>query len=116
MLTHLYVQGDLVISDSFNHASIIVGVRLSQAKIKVFPHGDYKQLERIVRAAIVSGQPRTHRPWNKILVVVEGIYSMEGEICRLPNIVEIVKKYKVPNFVDSVDCYQPASVVLLVCG
>lgn len=42
-----------------------------------------------------AGQPRTHRPWTKILVIVEGIYSMEGEICDLPRIVDVVKKYNV---------------------
>jgi serine palmitoyltransferase len=39
------------------------------------------------------GIPRTHRPWRKILVMVEGIYSMEGEICDLKSIVRVVKKY-----------------------
>lgn len=52
-------------------------------------------LEKVLREAIVKGQPLTHRPWKKILVIVEGIYSMEGEICRLREIVEITRKYKV---------------------
>lgn len=49
--------------------------------------------------AIAEGQPRTRRPWRKILIVVEGIYSMEGEAARLAEIVAIKKKYKVgpPN-------------------
>ena len=46
------------------------------------------------------GQPRHHRPWKKILVMVEGIYSMEGEICRLAEIVEICKRYKAYIYVD----------------
>ncbi|CAK9163229.1 unnamed protein product, partial [Ilex paraguariensis] len=44
-----------------------------------------------------SDQPpleRTHRPWKKIIVVVEGIYSIEGALCKLPEIVAICKKYK----------------------
>jgi len=45
-----------------------------------------------LRAAIVQGQPRTRRPWNKLFIIVEGIYSMEGEICHLPEIVAIKKK------------------------
>jgi serine palmitoyltransferase len=49
----------------------------------------------MLRESIVEGQPRTHRPWKKIIIIVEGIYSMEGEICRLPEIVELKKKYKV---------------------
>jgi serine palmitoyltransferase len=40
---------------------------------------DPKSLESVLRRAIAEGQPRTHRPWKKILIVVEGIYSMEGE-------------------------------------
>jgi len=51
-----------------------------------------------LREAIVKGQPLTHRPWKKILVIVEGVYSMEGEIYRLREIVEITKKYKVCLF------------------
>lgn len=52
-------------------------------------------LEQVLREAIAEGQPRTHRPWKKIIVVVEGIYSMEGELCRLREIVAVAKKYKV---------------------
>ena len=52
-------------------------------------------LERVLKEQIAEGQPRTHRPWKKIIVVVEGIYSMEGEICQLPEIVSVCKKYKV---------------------
>ena len=52
-------------------------------------------LEDVLRNAIAEGQPRTHRPWKKIIVVVEGIYSMEGELCKLPEIVGVCKKYKV---------------------
>lgn len=52
-------------------------------------------LEKVLREQIADGQPRTHRPWKKIIVVVEGIYSMEGELCKLPEIVAICKKYKV---------------------
>jgi hypothetical protein len=48
-----------------------------------------------VKESIVEGQPKTHRPWRKILIIVEGIYSMEGEICKLNEIVKIKKKYKV---------------------
>lgn len=52
-------------------------------------------LEQVLREAIAEGQARTHRPWKKIIVVVEGIYSMEGELCRLKEIVAVAKKYKV---------------------
>lgn len=52
-------------------------------------------LEEVLREQIVKGQPGAHTPWKKILVIVEGIYSMEGEFCKLPEIVAVCKKYKV---------------------
>jgi len=48
-----------------------------------------------LRDAVVNGQPRTFRPWKKILIVVEGIYSMEGSIVNLPEVIALKKKYKV---------------------
>lgn len=99
-LAALVGQGGLIISDSLNHASLVVGIRCASAKVCVFNHNDPKDLERVLRNAIRAGQPRTRRPWTKILIVVEGIYSMEGEILRLPEIVEIKKKYKAYLYVD----------------
>lgn len=93
-------KGGLIISDALNHASIVVGCRGSGAKIKVFKHNDAKDLEQVLRHSIAEGQPRTHRPWKKILIVTEGIYSMEGEICCLPEIVAVKKKYKAYLYVD----------------
>ena len=54
-----------------------------------------KSLEEKLRQAVVEGQARTYRPWRKILIVVEGIYSMEGSIVNLPKVIELKKKYKV---------------------
>lgn len=99
-LPALIGKGGLLISDANNHSSLVAGARSSGAKIKVFKHNDVQDLERVVRHAIIDGQPRTHRPWNKILIVVEGIYSMEGEVCPLKEIVEIKKKYKCYLYVD----------------
>lgn len=93
-------KGDLVISDELNHASIRFGTRLSGAMIQMFKHNDMKDLERLLREVISQGQPRTHRPWKKILVVVEGLYSMEGSMCNLPGLVALKKKYKFHLFVD----------------
>lgn len=90
----------LVISDSLNHASIVAGARMAHGRIKVFPHNNWKALEKIIKAAIVEGQPRTHRLWKRIVIAVEGVYSMEGEIVNLPKIVEIKKKYKILLYVD----------------
>lgn len=92
--------GCLVISDELNHASIRYGIRLSGAVIGMFKHNDMASLEKILRRQISDGQPRTHRPWKKILVVVEGLYSMEGTMCNLPGLVELKKRYKFNLFVD----------------
>eukprot|EP01096_Ripella_sp_DP13-Kostka_P009413 TRINITY_DN361_c0_g2_i7.p1 TRINITY_DN361_c0_g2~~TRINITY_DN361_c0_g2_i7.p1 ORF type:complete len:496 (+),score=223.86 TRINITY_DN361_c0_g2_i7:220-1707(+) len=96
----LVSKGDLIISDTLNHASIVVGCRSSGASIKVFKHNDPVHLEKVVRDAICEGQPRTHLPWGKILIVVEGIYSMEGEILKLREIIEVKKKYNCYLYVD----------------
>ncbi|XP_078351142.1 serine palmitoyltransferase 2-like isoform X2 [Oculina patagonica] len=93
-------KGDLIVSDKLNHRSLVLGARLSGAKIKVFKHNDMKSLENILRESVAQGQPRTHRPWGKILIIVEGIYSMEGSIVRLPEVVALKKKYKAYIFLD----------------
>ncbi|ETN69145.1 aminotransferase, class I/II [Necator americanus] len=62
----------LIISDQYNHASLILGCRLSGASTKVFKHNDMHSLEKILRNAITYGNPRTHRPYRKILIIVEG--------------------------------------------
>lgn len=90
----------LVISDELNHASIRFGVRMSGAAIKVFKHNNMKNLEKILREQISGGKPRTNRPWKKILVVVEGLYSMEGTMCDLPGLLELKDKYKFYLYVD----------------
>jgi serine palmitoyltransferase len=77
-LPALIGKGGLIISDELNHSSLIFGARLTGAKISVFKHNDMEDLEKLLREVISQGQPRTHRPWKKILVVVESLYSMEG--------------------------------------
>jgi serine palmitoyltransferase len=88
-------KGCLVISDELNHASIRFGTRLSGAQVRMFKHNDMANLESLLREVISQGQPKTHRPWKKILMIVEGLYSMEGTLVNLPAILELKKKYKV---------------------
>ena len=90
----------LIMSDELNHTSIILGARLSGATIQVFKHNDPKDLEAKLKKAIIEGHPATKRPWKKILIIVEGVYSMEGSIAKLPEIVAIKKKYKAYLYVD----------------
>lgn len=92
--------GSLIISDALNHTSIVNGARSSPSQIRVFRHNEPEHLEDVLREAIVKGQPKHHRPWKKILVMVEGIYSMEGNICKLAEIVKVCKKYKAFIYVD----------------
>ncbi|EEB07222.1 serine palmitoyltransferase Lcb2 [Schizosaccharomyces japonicus yFS275] len=92
--------GSLIISDELNHASTRFGSRLSGANIRVFKHNNAKDLERVLREAIAQGQPRTHRPYTKILVVIEGLYSMEGNFADLPSIVALKKRYKFYLYID----------------
>lgn len=96
----LISKGSLILSDELNHASLVLGCRLSGAKIRVFKHNNMKDLEKQIRSAIINGQPRTHRPWKKIIIIVEGIYSMEGTIVNLPAIIALKKKYKCYLYVD----------------
>ncbi|XP_042358952.1 serine palmitoyltransferase 2b [Plectropomus leopardus] len=93
-------KGCLILSDELNHASLVLGARLSGSTIRVFKHNNMQSLEKLLRDAIAHGQPRTHRPWKKILIVVEGIYSMEGSIVRLPEVVALKKRYKAYLYLD----------------
>ena len=96
----LVSKGCLVVSDEFNHKSIVDGAKLSGASVRVFKHNNMAHLEHILHHAIVQGHPRTRRPWRKILVVVEGVYSMEGELCKLREIVALKQKYKAYLYLD----------------
>lgn len=78
-----------------------------------FPWTAPSHLEQVLREAISQGQARTHRPWKKIIVVIEGIYSMEGELCRLKDIVEVAKKYKVPLWCFQLACFLCPSTVIV---
>lgn len=100
LLPALVGSGCLLLSDSLNHASIIMGARSSGAAVRVFGHNDAANLEAVLRAAIVDGQPGSGAPWRKILIVVEGMYSMEGETCDLRAIVAIKKRYGAYLFLD----------------
>ncbi|XP_043929444.1 serine palmitoyltransferase 2-like [Protopterus annectens] len=93
-------KGCLILSDELNHSSLVLGARLSGATIRVFKHNNMQSLEKLLRDAVVNGQPRTHRPWKKILILVEGIYSMEGSIVRLPEVIALKNKYKAYLYLD----------------
>ena len=89
--------GTLIISDEYNHSSIRFGARLRGASIRQYKHNDMRKLELLLRECISQGMPRTHRPWKKILIIVEGLYSMEGTLVNLPALMKLKQKYKVRN-------------------
>ncbi|PAV84916.1 hypothetical protein WR25_21775 [Diploscapter pachys] len=93
-------KGSLILSDKFNHASLVLGCRLSGATIKVFKHNNPQDCERLLRNALCELSPKTGKAYNKVLIVLEGIYSMEGTIIHLPAFIEIKKKYKSYLFLD----------------
>jgi len=85
----------LFLSDGLNHSSIVAGLRTSGATIRVVKHNDMKDLENQLATA-VKETPK----WRRIIFACEGMYSMEGEVCPLPSIVRICKKYGAMLYVD----------------
>ncbi len=91
-LDALLTANDTVIVDSGDHASILDGCRLSGAKLRPFRHNEINKLERMLSRGADDG--------GGILVVVDGVYSMEGDLCDLPAVVELCKKYGARLMVD----------------
>src|SRR5262245_41936522 len=93
-------EQDLIVSDALNHASIIDGMRLSKAPRKVFPHRDVAGLRESLREAGVNGRPDGSGPYRLILVVTDGVFSMDGDIAPLPDIVAAAEEAGAAVFVD----------------
>ncbi|PLS09491.1 glycine C-acetyltransferase [Neobacillus cucumis] len=85
---------DAILSDELNHASIIDGCRLSKAKIIRFKHSDMEDLRARAQEAKESGL------YNKIMVITDGVFSMDGDIARLPEIVKIAEEFDLITYVD----------------
>ncbi|HOI84798.1 MAG TPA: glycine C-acetyltransferase [Acholeplasmataceae bacterium] len=85
-------EGDLIISDELNHASIIDGVRLSKAARAVYKHSDMADLERVLI--------EKRHLFNQVLIITDGVFSMDGDIAHLPEIVKLAKKYQAMTYVD----------------
>jgi len=118
----LFGPGDLILSDALNHTSIVEGARSSKAKVVPFKHNDPEDLEKTIHRMLQQGQPvpkgkkpaadvfgekenageaaADYKPWNRVCIIIEGIYSMEGEMCRLREMVDIKKKYKAYLYLD----------------
>ena len=92
-------EQDLIVSDALNHASIIDGMRLSKAPRKIYPHGDIAALRELLRDARANGRDGGE-PFRLILVVTDGVFSMDGDIAPLPAIVEAAEEFGAAVFVD----------------
>lgn len=90
VLSGLLKPGDIAVLDILSHASIYDGVQLSGAEIKVFAHNNPRHLEKVLKS-IES---------KRVIVCVEGVYSMDGDLANLPEIVPICKKYNAKILVD----------------
>ncbi len=85
-------EKDLIISDELNHASIIDGVRLSKADRAVFKHSNMEDLERV----LIEKRDQ----YENVLIITDGVFSMDGDIAKLPEIVKLAKKYNALTYVD----------------
>ncbi|HJE19131.1 MAG TPA: glycine C-acetyltransferase [Aliicoccus persicus] len=85
---------DAILSDELNHASIIDGCRLSRAKIIRVKHSDMDDLRMKAKEAVESGN------YNKVMYITDGVFSMDGDVALLPEIVEIAKEFDLITYVD----------------
>jgi 8-amino-7-oxononanoate synthase len=90
VISSLVGKEDIVIIDKMDHASIIDGCRLSFGEIKKFRHNDMADLERILK----------ENNNRKKFIVVDGVFSMEGDIINLPAVIELARRYKARVMVD----------------
>ncbi len=87
----LLSEKDLLVSDELNHASIIDGARLARTNRKVYPHSDMKALEEILESAATA---------RRRMIISDGVFSMEGDLVRLPDILEIAQRHNAIVVVD----------------
>lgn len=85
-------KGDIIISDELNHASIIDGSRLSRADKAIYRHSDMNHLEEVLKDA--------RKNYRNILLITDGVFSMDGDIAKLPEIVDLAEKYEAMTYVD----------------
>ncbi len=85
---------DAILSDELNHASIIDGCRLSRAKIIRVNHSDMDDLRQKAKEATESGK------YRKVMYITDGVFSMDGDVAKLPEIVEIAKEFDLITYVD----------------
>lgn len=92
VIGHLVGPGDLIVHDSFAHNSIIQGALLSGARRRPFEHNNWQELNRILR--------ESRADYRRVLIAIEGLYSMDGDYPDLPRFVQVKKRYKAWLYVD----------------
>jgi glycine C-acetyltransferase len=92
LIPQLAGKGDVIISDELNHGSIIDGVRLTKADRAVFKHKDMGELEK----ALIDADKK----YNRILIITDGVFSMDGDIAPMDNIVELANEYGAMTYAD----------------
>ena len=90
----LMTKEDAILSDELNHASIIDGCRLSGAKILRYKHNDMEDLRNVIKEARDSGA------YKKLMIIFDGVFSMDGDIVNLPEIVKIADEYEAFTYID----------------
>ena len=91
-------KGDIIFSDMLNHCSMISGMRASKAKIMKFKHNDMIDLRNQLKE--LTADKEKSKQIRKIIVIVEGLYSMEGEFCKLKELIALKKAYGFYLYVD----------------
>ncbi len=90
-ITSLMNEEDTIILDKLNHASIVDAARLCRAKLQVYPHKDMNRLEEILKRS---------KQFRRRLIVTDGVFSMDGDMAPLPEIVDLARKYEAYTMVD----------------
>ncbi|MDZ4820675.1 MAG: aminotransferase class I/II-fold pyridoxal phosphate-dependent enzyme [Planctomycetota bacterium] len=89
---HLFGPGDLVLHDSLSHNSIVQGCILSGARRRPFPHNDWKTLDQLLTSM--------RHEYRRVLIVVEGVYSMDGDYPDIPQFIDVKKRHKAFLMID----------------
>jgi glycine C-acetyltransferase len=92
LIPQLAGKGDIIISDELNHGSIIDGVRLTKADRAVYKHCDMGELEKVLKDA--------DQKYKRILIITDGVFSMDGDIAPMDEIVKLAQKYGAMTYVD----------------